>query len=49
MANFNLNKVILGGRLTADPELKQTPQSWCYVEWESEKALEERRKEDEGK
>ena len=26
MSNFNLNKVILGGRLTADPELKQTPQ-----------------------
>ena len=25
MANFNLNKVILGGRLTADPELKLTP------------------------
>lgn len=25
MANFNLNKVILGGRLTADIELKQTP------------------------
>lgn len=25
MANFNINKVILGGRLTADPELKQTP------------------------
>ena len=25
MANFNLNKAILGGRLTADPELKQTP------------------------
>ena len=24
MANFNLNKVILGGRLTADPVLKQT-------------------------
>lgn len=24
MANFNLNKVILGGRMTADPELKQT-------------------------
>lgn len=24
MANFNLNKVILGGRLTSDPELKQT-------------------------
>lgn len=26
MANFNLNKVILGGRLTAEPELKTTPQ-----------------------
>lgn len=26
MANFNLNKVILGGRLTNDVELKQTPQ-----------------------
>lgn len=26
MANFNMNKVILGGRLTADCELKQTPQ-----------------------
>ena len=26
MANFNMNKVILGGRLTADVELKQTPQ-----------------------
>ena len=25
MANFNLNKVMLGGRLTADPELKTTP------------------------
>ena len=25
MANFNLNKVILGGRLTATPELRQTP------------------------
>ena len=25
MANFNLNKVILGGRLTAEPELKTTP------------------------
>lgn len=24
MANFNFNKIILGGRLTADPELKQT-------------------------
>ena len=26
MSNFNLNKVILGGRMVADPELKQTPQ-----------------------
>jgi single-strand DNA-binding protein len=25
MSNLNLNKVILGGRLTADPELKTTP------------------------
>lgn len=25
MANFNFNKVILGGRMTADPELKSTP------------------------
>ena len=25
MANLNLNKVIFGGRLTADPELKTTP------------------------
>lgn len=25
MANFNFNKVILGGRLCADPELKVTP------------------------
>lgn len=25
MANFNFNQVILGGRLTADPELKTTP------------------------
>lgn len=25
MANFNLNKVILGGRMTADPVLKVTP------------------------
>lgn len=24
MANFNMNKVILGGRMVADPELKQT-------------------------
>ena len=29
--NFNLNKVILGGRLTADPELKQTPQGASVV------------------
>lgn len=26
MANLNLNKVVLGGRLTSDVELKQTPQ-----------------------
>ena len=26
MSNFNFNKVILGARLTADVELKQTPQ-----------------------
>ena len=25
MSNFNLNKIIIGGRLTADPELKTTP------------------------
>ena len=25
MANFNFNKIILGGRMTADPELKTTP------------------------
>ena len=25
MGSFNFNKVILGGRLTADPELKSTP------------------------
>ena len=25
MANFNFNKVMLGGRLVADPELRQTP------------------------
>lgn len=30
MANINLNKVVLAGRLTADPELKQTP-SGVYV------------------
>ena len=26
MSNINLNKAILGGRLTSQPELKQTPQ-----------------------
>lgn len=31
MANFNLNKVILGGRLTADPELKTTPSGISVV------------------
>ena len=25
MSNFNFNKIIIGGRLTADPELKTTP------------------------
>lgn len=25
MASFNFNKVIIGGRLTSDPELRQTP------------------------
>ena len=25
MSNLNLNKVVLAGRMTADPELKQTP------------------------
>lgn len=27
MANFNLNRVIIGGRLTSDPELKMTSSS----------------------
>ena len=31
MANFNFNKAILGGRLTADPELKQTPSGISVV------------------
>lgn len=31
MANLNFNKVIIGGRLTADPELKttQSGKGWC--------------------
>lgn len=31
MANFNFNKVILGGRLTGDPELKQTQNGVAVV------------------
>lgn len=31
MANLNLNKVILGGRLTADPELRKTPQDTSFT------------------
>lgn len=31
MANFNFNKVILGGRLTADPELRKTPNGTSVV------------------
>ena len=31
MANFNFNKVILGGRLTSDPELKTTPSGVSVV------------------
>lgn len=31
MANFNFNKVILGGRLTSDPELKQTQSGLSVV------------------
>ena len=31
MANFNLNKVILGGRIVAEPELKQTPSGVSVV------------------
>lgn len=31
MANFNLNKAIIGGRLCADPELKQTPSGVSVV------------------
>lgn len=31
MANFNLNEIKLAGRLTADPELKQTPNGVATV------------------
>ena len=31
MANFNCNKVIIGGRLTAEPELKTTPSGISVV------------------
>lgn len=31
MANFNLNKVIIGGRLTAEPELRTTPNGTSVV------------------
>ena len=31
MANFNLNKIFLGGRLTANPELKTTPSGVSVV------------------
>ena len=31
MANFNFNKVILGGRLTSDPEFKTTPSGLSVV------------------
>ena len=31
MANFNFNKVIIGGRLTADPELKTTQSGLSVV------------------
>lgn len=33
MANFNFNKVILGGRLTATPELKKTPSGVSVVQF----------------
>ena len=32
MANFNYNRVILGGRLCSDPELKQTPSGLSVVQ-----------------
>lgn len=31
MANFNFNKVILGGRMTQNPELKQTQSGTMYL------------------
>ena len=31
MSNLNLNKVVLAGRLTTDPELKQTPSGGSVV------------------
>ena len=31
MSNLNLNKVVLAGRLTSDPELKQTPNGVSVV------------------
>ena len=31
MSNLNLNKVILAGRLTQEPELKQTPSGISVV------------------
>ena len=33
MANFNFNKVILAGRMTADPELKTTPSGISVVQF----------------
>ena len=33
MANFNFNKVILGGRLVATPELKKTPSGVSVVQF----------------
>ena len=33
MANLNFNKAILGGRLTADPEVKQTTQGTPVVQY----------------
>ena len=43
MANLNLNKVILGGRLTADLELKQTPSGVSVCSF-SVKELKEQKK-----